>query len=194
MLGLGSLLLAWARSPQKFQEMHIFPAKSLFFFLFLLFLGFMLHMTACLMEMPIPACLCGGCLFFFFLPYFPPPSPFFLIKSKGERADCPAWGAQPNSCCGFRSGGEKAGVKRALGEQTSRGEAGSLRSANKMEAIAQSWAAGDGVLGCVLPKTTICSLPSAWCVSRGQLQHQQAGRGGEAEEGGSRYFWNSQGI
>lgn len=84
MLGLGSLLLAWARSPQKFQEMHIFPAKSLFFFLFLLFLGFMLHMTACLMEMPIPACLCGGCLFFFFFPISLPPLLFFLLKAKAN--------------------------------------------------------------------------------------------------------------
>lgn len=159
MLGLGSLLLAWARSPQKFQEMHIFPAKSLFFFLFLLFLGFMLHMTACLMEMPIPACLCGGCLFFFFLPYFPPPSPFFLIKSKGERADCPAWGAQPNSSCGFRSGGEKAGEKRALGEQTSQGEPGSLRSANKMEAIAKAGLPGMGCWAVCFPKPQFAACP-----------------------------------
>lgn len=89
--------------------------------------------------MPIPDCLW---FWGWFVCLFPSPLSSFLIKGERKWADCPAWGAIPNSWCGFRSEGEKARVNECLERERASKHLGekpvSLHSANKMEALAKA--------------------------------------------------------
>lgn len=77
--------------------------------------GFMLLMTVCLMEMPIPDCLCffsPACILAFF---------FFLIKGKGKWADCPAWGAAQTAGAVWEQGKHGECLERASGRLGEKG-------------------------------------------------------------------------